>query len=394
MSKPGCGPDMKKQPEVVIVGGGPVGLVLALMLARRELSSEVLDARALDAARADRRLLALSRGTLQLLRPLLDLPSATTAPIRRVHVSSAGEFGRVELGNDDGDGEPEPLGLTIRYGDLLAPLTAACDHSELVTISRPSRVLEIRQQPARAVVKLDDGTSREAQVVVNAEGRGAQSPSTAPTQCALLADVVVQGPAAGSAFERFTRDGPLALLPLPGAVETGRAMGLVWCMPPTAAARRATLADSDFLADLQEVFGMRNGRLVRVGPRSSVPLHEQARGSLREHRVVYLGNAAQTLHPVAGQGFNLGVRDCASLSDSLAQARAEQRDFVTALGDYDRGRRADRAAILALTRNAPALFSTRAAPIAFGRSLALTALSMFPDLRRQFARLLMFGVRA
>jgi 2-octaprenyl-6-methoxyphenol hydroxylase len=133
---------------------------------------------------------------------------------------------------------------------------------------------------------------------------------------------------------------------------------------------------------------------VRVGPRSSVPLHQQARESLREHRVVYLGNAAQTLHPVAGQGFNLGVRDCASLTDSLARAKLEQRDFVTALGDYDRGRRADRAAILALTRSAPALFSTRAAPIAFGRSLALTTLSMFPDLRRQFARLLMFGVRA
>ena len=94
---------MKKQPAVVIVGGGPVGLVLALMLARREIASEVLDARALEAAQADRRLLALSRGTLQLLRPLADLPPAVTAPIRRVHVSSAGEFGRVELGNDDGE---------------------------------------------------------------------------------------------------------------------------------------------------------------------------------------------------------------------------------------------------------------------------------------------------
>ena len=139
---------MKKQPAVVIVGGGPVGLVLALMLARREIASEVLDARALEAAQADRRLLALSRGTLQLLRPLAALPPAVTAPIRRVHVSSAGEFGRVELGNDDG--EPEPLGLTIRYGDLLAPLAEACSRSELVTVSRPSRVTAIRQQPARA----------------------------------------------------------------------------------------------------------------------------------------------------------------------------------------------------------------------------------------------------
>jgi 2-octaprenyl-6-methoxyphenol hydroxylase len=384
---------MKMHPEVVIVGGGPVGLVLALMLARWGIASEVLDARALDEARADRRLLALSRGTLQLLRPLVTLPTAVTAPISRVHVSSAGEFGRVELGNDDGG--QEPLGLTIRYGDLLAPLAAACNsRSELVTISRPSRVAEIRQQPARAVVQLDDGTAREAQIVVNAEGLGAQPPASVPTQFALLSDAVVQGPAPGSAFERFTRDGPLALLPLPDMVESGQAMGIVWCMPPEAAERRAALGDSDFLAELRGAFGTRNGKFVRVGPRSRVPLHQQARESLREHRVVYLGNAAQTLHPVAGQGFNLGVRDCASLTESLARAKVEQRDFVTALAAYDRGRRADRAAILALTRNAPALFSSHAAPIAFGRSLALTALSTFPDLRRQFARLLMFGVRA
>ena len=382
---------MKMQPSVVIVGGGPVGLVLALMLARRGVASEVLDARALDEARADRRLLALSRGTLQLLRPLVALPPAVTAPIRRVHVSSAGEFGRVEIGDDDG--ESEPLGLTIRYGDLLAPLAEACSRSELVTLSRPYRVTEVLQQPARAVVKLDDGATREAQIVVNAEGLVAQPSGSAPKQCALLADLILRGPAAGSAFERFTRDGPLALLPLPGAVEAGRAMGLVWCMPPEAAARRAALGDPDFLADLQSAFGARNGKFVRVGPRTRVPLHQQARESLREHRVVYLGNAAQTLHPVAGQGFNLGVRDCALLADSLARAQAEQRELVTALGDYDRVRRADRAAVLALTRNAPALFSTRAAPIAFGRSLALTTLSMFPDLRRQFARLLMFGVR-
>src|SRR5512147_174422 len=383
---------MTKQPAVVIVGGGPVGLVLALMLARRGVASELLDARALDEARADRRLLALSRGTLQLLRPLVALPPAATAQISRVHVSSAGEFGRVELGNDDGG--QEPLGLTIRYGDLLAPLAEACSRSERVTISRPCRVTEIRQQPARAVVRLDDGTTREAQIVVNAEGLGTQAPASAPTQCALLADVVLQGLAAGSAFERFTRDGPLALLPLPGVVDAGQAMGLVWCMPPAAAERRSALNESDFLAELQSAFGTRDGKFVRVGPRSGVPLHQQARDSLREHRVVYLGNAAQTLHPVAGQGFNLGVRDCASLADGLARAEVEQRDFVTALAEYDRGRRADRAAILALTRNAPALFSSRAAPIAFGRSLALTALSTFPDLRRQFARLLMFGVRA
>jgi 2-octaprenyl-6-methoxyphenol hydroxylase len=382
---------MTARAPVVIVGGGPVGLALALMLAHWKVPSEVIDARTLEAAQGDRRLLALSRGTLQLLRPLVTLPPPLTAPIRTVFVSSAGEFGRVVLGNDDG-GEG-PLGVTIRYGDLLVPLAEACSRSSLVTISRPCRVVEIRQQPAQAVVRFDDGATLETQIVVNAEGLAAQSAAVAPAQYALLADVTVQGPDPGSAFERFTRDGPLALLPLPGAAEGGRSMGLVWCMPPDLAARRLALSDREFAAELQRAFGARNSKFVRVGPRARVPLHQQARSSLREHRVVYLGNAAQTLHPVAGQGLNLGMRDCASLADCLGQALAEQRDLVTALGGYDRARSVDRAAILALTRNAPALFSTRAAPVAFGRSFALTALSVFPDLRRQFARLLMFGVR-
>jgi 2-octaprenyl-6-methoxyphenol hydroxylase len=376
--------------SVVIVGGGPVGLTLALMLARRRVPSEVLDARTLDAARSDRRLLALSHGTLQLLQPLVSLPAAACAAIRSVHVSSAGEFGRVVLGEEDAGAGP--LGLTIRYGDLLAPLSEACARSDLVRIRRPCRVSGLRQTPASVVVQLDEG-EREADIVVNAEGLAPQT-SAVPGQYALLADLVVKGPAEGSAFERFTRDGPLALLPLPGTAEGGRPMGLVWCMPPDAAARREALTDAEFLGELQKAFGARDGSIVRAGPRLRVPLYQQARDVLREHRVVYLGNAAQTLHPVAGQGLNLGVRDCATLADLLGRAHAAGRGLESALGDYERGRRADRTAILALTRNAPALFRTAAAPISIGRSAALTALAMFPNLRRPFARLLMFGVRS
>jgi len=375
--------------SVVIVGGGPVGLTLALMLARRQVSSEVLDARTLEAARSDRRLLALSHGTLQLLQPLVTLPPAACAPIRAVHVSSAGEFGRVVLGEDDAGAGP--LGLTLRYGDLLAPLADACARTDRIVIRRPCRVTDVRQKPACAVV-LSDAGEREADIVVNAEGLAPQ-PSAAPEQFALLADVVVKGPAEGSAFERFTRDGPLALLPLPGSADGGRPMGLVWCMPPEAAARRAALADAAFRDELQLAFGARDGTVVRVGPRLSVPLHQQARTVLREHRIVFLGNAAQTLHPVAGQGLNLGVRDCATLADLLGRAHAAGRGLESALSDYERERRVDRSAILALTRNAPALFRTAAAPVAFGRSAALTALAMLPNLRRPFARLLMFGVR-
>jgi 2-octaprenyl-6-methoxyphenol hydroxylase len=376
---------------VLIVGGGPVGLALALLLARRAVPSTVVDARTLDAAAADRRLLALSRGTLDLLQPLVRLPAAATSPIRSVVVSSAGEFGRVVIGPEDLG--PQPLGLTVRYGDLLQPLAQACADEPLIRLRRPLRVAAIEQKPAQAVARFDDGSEEAAAVLVNAEGT-ARDPA-APTQAALVADVRVQGPAAGTAFERFTREGPCALLPLPGAAsEQGRPMALVWCMPVAAAERRAQLDDAAFIAELHAVFGTLAARIVAVGPRAPYPLHQQSRALLREHRCVWIGNAAQTLHPVAGQGLNLGMRDAAQLADTLAQAITHGADPLPALDAYEQARRADRAAVLTLTRRLPGLFATRAAPVALGRTLGLLALVAIPDLRREFARLLMFGVRA
>jgi len=393
--------------RVLIAGGGPAGLALALMLARRGVASTVLDARPLAAARADSRLLALSRGTLQMLRPLVQLQPETMAAIHSVVVSSAGEFGRVRIGTDDvarGAAADEPLGVTVRYGDLLLPLAQACDASALVTVRRPCRVIAVRQQPQQVLADIeaadaDDDAALAGSLLVHAEG-GADGrlagAAAGFAQVAVLADVAVEGIAPGCAHERFTRDGPLALLPAPATAAAGggaRNLSLVWCMPPAQAQRRLALADADFLAELQQAIGLHNGRVQRVGRRASHALQSHARGTLHQHRVVWVGNAAQSLHPVAGQGLNLGLRDCTELAGLIGQAVADGRDPGTVLGDYARRRRTDRTALIALTRNAPALFASRAAPLALGRSLALSALSMIPELRREFARLLMFGVR-
>jgi 2-octaprenyl-6-methoxyphenol hydroxylase len=381
---------MRRDPAVIL-GAGPVGLALALLLARRHVPSRLFDARELEAARADRRLLALSRGSLQALAALAELPPEKLAPIRTVVVSSAGQFGRAVIRDDDVGGGP--LGATIRYGDLLAALAAAAAVEPLISIRRPLRIDSVRQRPGAVEIETTDGECITAPLAINAEGLGSRNVSArAATSAALVADVEVEG-TAGWAFERFTRDGPLALLPVAGrAGPATQPMALIWCMAIATADRRHALSDADFMAEAQAQLGTRN-RLRSVRARGRMLLPEQARETLREHRVVYLGNAAQTLHPVAGQGLNLGLRDCVTLADCIGGASAAGADPVERLAEYERLRRADRAAILALTRTAPALFATRFAPIALGRSLALTLLSIVPDLRREFARLLMFGVR-
>jgi 2-octaprenyl-6-methoxyphenol hydroxylase len=165
-------------------------------------------------------------------------------------------------------------------------------------------------------------------------------------------------------------------------------------MPSASADRRERLADGELLAELQAEFGHANGRLRAIRARGRYPLIEQAREDVREHRVIHVGNAAQTLHPVAGQGLNLGVRDCVALADVIAAALAGGQDPITGLPDYERRRRADRLAVRTLTRTVPGFFATRFAPVAAARSLGLTMLSIFPDLRAEFARFLMFGVRS
>lgn len=378
---------------IAILGGGPVGLTLALLLARRHVPTLVLDARSIEDAKRDRRLLALSRGTLDTLGTVVDLPAAALAPIRSVVVSSRGEFGRAVLDEQESGGRS--LGATVRYGDLLTALDAACAAQPQVQVRRPCAATAVRQAANSAEVDLADGGSLVAPLVINAEGVGPSAAAKVARQAALTGDVLVEGPAAGTAFERFTRDGPLALLPLPGpATGAARPMSLVWCMPAASADRRESLSDAELLAQLQAEFGERNGRVRSIRARGRYPLIEQARDDVREHRVVHVGNAAQTLHPVAGQGLNLGVRDCVALADVIAAATAAGQDPVTGLPGYERRRHADRLAIRTLTRTVPGFFATRFGPAAAARSLGLTLLSIFPDLRVEFARFLMFGVRS
>jgi 2-octaprenyl-6-methoxyphenol hydroxylase len=383
---------MNAQP-IAIVGAGPIGLTLALLFAQRRVAATVFDARSVEEARRDRRLLALARGTLDVLAPLVKLPPSVLAPIRSVIVSSRGEFGRAVLDQDEIG--TRPLGATIRYGDLVAALEGACAAKQCIEVRRRCLVESLTQAPDRVTIALAGGATVGAALAINAEGGAGRRADTPVHDVALIADVEVEGIAAGTAIERFTREGPLALLPLPPtAVSAAQPMALVWCMSADAADRRESLPDQALIAELAGELGQRGARIRGLRARARYPLVEDTRASLRDHRIVHVGNAAQTLHPVAGQGFNLGVRDCATLAGLVAEALAAEHDPLTALSRYESARRPDRLAISALTRAVPALFATRFAPVAAARSIGLTLLSIVPNLRADLARLLMFGVRS
>jgi 2-octaprenyl-6-methoxyphenol hydroxylase len=370
--------------SVAILGAGPIGLACALLLAARGIGSQLVDARSLEQARQDRRLLALSRGTVQLLTGLLGPRFAPMGSILEVHVSSSGQLGATRLTSGDFGGAA--LGATVWYADLVQALARAADADANIAVRRPCRVADIEQRADSVLIGLEDSSRIQASIAINAEGAATNGQAASST--ALLADLDVDGLAAGTAVERFTREGPLALLPLPGAPAGRKSM--IWCLNHQTAQQRIGASDSEFVKTIQATLGPRMGRVTSVGPRRTFPLVQQRRARVREYRVVYIGNAAQSLHPVAGQGFNLGIRDCVCLADCLADT---WNDPLAALLRYESARKADRFAILGFTGALPGLFASRLAPIAVARSIALLAFDMAAPLRRSLSSLLMFGVR-
>jgi 2-octaprenyl-6-methoxyphenol hydroxylase len=384
---------MKTSPRICIAGGGPTGLVCALLLKSRGFDARVFDARPLAQAQRDVRLLALARGSWTTLDPLLGAAALPRAEIRDVYVSSAGEFGVTHLPARDG----AALGATVYYGDLLTALAQAAAAAG-IEITRPAEIADIAQHADGVSLHLQDGTTIDADLAIVAEGapQPAAQSSAESEAWAMLAPLAV-ATAAGAAFERFTREGPLALLPAPsssplgaGAQSGAQPMALVWCMSARQAQRRGALDDAAFTHELQAAMGPRLGKLLHAGARHRMPLTQAHSDTPVEHRVVRLGNAAQTLHPVAGQGFNLGLRDCVVLADTLAQAES----IDAALSQFAARRASDRRAIVAITAALPQIFATRFAPVGWARAAGLNVLNVVPPLRDALAHLLMFGVRA
>ncbi|MBR8143777.1 UbiH/UbiF/VisC/COQ6 family ubiquinone biosynthesis hydroxylase [Burkholderia sp. AU19243] len=379
--------------DLAIVGAGPVGLALAGWLARRSATQHasiaLIDAREPAASANDPRAIAVSHGSRVLLDTLAWPADAT--PIEHIHVSQRGHFGRTLIDRDEHD--VAALGYVVRYGSIVQALATAVRGTRIDWLT--STTARAPQQDADGVTLTLDGPQGErtlrARIVINAEG-GLFHEQHADTgkhrrdygQTAIVGTVTVSAPRPNVAWERFTHEGPLALLPLGGA-----AYSLVWCCTPAEAARRAALPDDAFLRELGAAFGERMGRFVAIAGRASFPLGLTAAQTLVSGRTAIVGNAAQTLHPVAGQGLNLGLRDAHTLVDALSTHGFE----AAALATFNARRALDRRFTIGATDTLARLFTIDAGPLPLLRGAALTALEFVPPLKKAIARQMMFGQR-
>ena len=374
--------------DVLIVGAGPVGVTLALALAKSPLRVLLLDRQADSVWQKDPRALALSHGSRQLLERLDAWNTPAGTPIRRIHVSQRGGFGSTQI--DAVDYAIPALGYVMRYRDLLAGLYAQLPPERLIA---PATVTRIEATAETATVTVDASEKQQrivARLVVHAEGTPADDPGVAVRdygQHAIVCEVTPAAAHENRAWERFTPDGPLALLP----VEKGYAVVLT--VAPDQAARILELSDDDFLATLNRQFGGRL-ELVATGPRASFPLALRLRRRLTGERQVWLGNTAQTLHPVSGQGFNLGLRDAWELAETLLDTAPVDPGQAAPLAAYALRRQPDRLGSAVFTDGIVRLFSNDIPPLKALRGLGLFALDLAPPLRHFVARRMIWGARA
>ncbi len=391
--------------DVAIVGGGMVGASLALALAATPLTValvEGMDPRAAGSQPSfDDRTTALGNGTRRILEALgvweAILPQA--GPIRLIHVSDAGRFGFARLvAAEQG---VDAFGYVVVNRVLGRALWDA--------MGKSPRLLAC--MPARARAGAIDGAARElvldstdpavpqrlrARLVVAADG--AQSSLRAALgidasledygQVAVIANVAADRPHGDVAYERFTATGPIALLP-----QASGDWGLVWTQAPERAAAALDWDEQRFLRELQRVFGWRAGRFTRVGRRASYPLRLTRAVRPSAARAVLIGNAAQSLHPVAGQGFNLGLRDAATLAELLAEGIATAPVGSTfdagapaLLGEFARRRAEDRAGVTRFTDGLVRLFGDRRPGFGLARDLGLLLFDLSPTAKAALSR--------
>lgn len=396
----------QSQPHIVIVGGGMVGLSLALLLdqAGCDWRITVLEAYEADEAETrdnrpryrpsfDARSCALSQHSRQVFERLgvWDEMSAHVAAIESIDVSERGQVGGTLM--TAAEQKLPALGYVIENMWLGAVLSHAVTDRERITVKAPATPVAVKSLKSGVEITLKGaGEVLLADLLVVADGVHSSTRDQLGIgverrdygQMALITNVLLDRPHDGIAWERFTPAGPMALLPLPTHERTPRA-ALVWTMAPTRAAELNRASEDEFLAVLHEQFGYRAGCIVRAGQRFTYPLQLVAALEQCRRHVVVVGNAAHSLHPVAGQGFNLSLRDIDRLARVLRE-RWTQPGELAVLQEYVQRSQGDQSQTILLSDSLPRIFNHDSWPLTLGRNLGLLSLDGVPPLRRAFAR--------
>ncbi|MBB1202822.1 2-octaprenyl-6-methoxyphenyl hydroxylase [Enterobacteriaceae bacterium 89] len=379
--------------SVIIVGGGMTGATLALaisQLSHGKVPVHLIEAVAPESQKHpgfDGRAIALAAGTCQQLARVgiwQAIKDCATA-IRTVHVSDRGHAGFVTLEAEDY--HLPALGQVVELHDVGQRLFGLLRKAPGVTLHCPARVAEFSRTQDSVNVSLDNGTTLTGKLLVAADGSrsalgeqcGIAWQQQSYEQLAVIANVTTALSHEGRAFERFTQHGPLAMLPM----SDGRC-SLVWCHALENRDEVLSWSDARFCEELQQAFGWRLGRITQAGSRAVYPLSLTTATRAVSHRVALVGNAAQTLHPIAGQGFNLGLRDVMSLAEMVA--KADDAGDYALLDSYQQRRESDKSATIGVTDGLVHLFANRWAPLVAGRNVGLMAMELFTPARDALAQ--------
>jgi 2-octaprenyl-6-methoxyphenol hydroxylase len=392
--------------DLAIVGGGLVGASLAAALRATTLRVALIEAYAPDSAAQpsfDERTTALGNASRRVFEALglWETLSAEAAPITHIHVSDAGRFGFAHLAAREFG--QDALGYVVPNRTLGRALWSAVQSAPSIATFMPARLtgVQIETQLARLQLQAATGAVQlSARLVVAADGAhslvreaaGLSSSVEDYGQVAIVASLKTDQSNDGTAYERFTPAGPMALLPLAFAGESGWRT-LVWAARPEDAERLMGASDDVFMTEWQRSFGWRAGRALQLGRRARYPLALSRSERSTAPRIALLGNASQSLHPVAGQGFNLGLRDAAELVDLLMHESVDPGG-TELLARFAAQRAADRDGVVAFTDTLVRVFSTEHPLAAAGRDLGLLLFDLLPPAKRALSRVsLGFGAR-
>lgn len=394
--------------DIIIAGGGLSGALAALSLSKlakangEKLSIAIVEANPIltDAKLTfDSRVLALSHGSAQYLSSLnvWHLLAKDAAPIKKIHISDRHYYGKARLSAEDH--QVSALGYVIEMSLLGDALLNSLQPFTNITWFCPDSIEAIEWQQASVNITLNSAQQLSAKLLLACDGANSvcrqmaniATSSKSYEQCALIANVKMKNAHNHTAFERFTDSGPIAMLPLNDASDESKRCSLVWTLTPEQAERVSSLSDQAFKAELEFAFGSWLGAVEQVGSRVVYPLNLVRAKQQVYHRMVLVGNASHAIHPIAGQGFNLGLRDVEQLSLAIKSALENQQDIgqMLMLSEYEQQRSIDHQQVINITDSLVTLFSNQLPPLVAGRNIGLKVMNYCTPLKNTLVEKLM-----